>query len=249
MDELAFRYFPQKTFLHKTDIRFKLISMILLSLTCSYADVYGLFFIFSLSVTVAVSIKLPVITYLKSLKFFYIFLFFIILSRGFFASSPPFIKVYSISLSILGLKSGLIFSLRLIDIIFLSFIFISTSKVFEIISGLNGFFFFIPSKLKNIGLMTGLMIRFLPLIIAESEKIKYARSVRCVEKRGFSLFRIKSFIISLMLKIFYTAENVSAAMDARAFSENRKTDLPKPSFSDWIFLFISALIVSIEFLL
>jgi energy-coupling factor transporter transmembrane protein EcfT len=248
MSELGFQYYPEKTFFHKLDARFKFIIVTVLSITTSFAESYELLFILSLLGLLILFAKLPIIRALKDLKFFYIFLLFIIISRALFSYEKPHVDILFISLSISGIKSGFIFSLKLVVIIFFSFIMIATSKISEITSAIDWFFSFLPFKFKNISTMIGLMIRFFPLIISEAKTIDYARRARCIQSRKFSIFKIKSFIISLMFKIFYTADNISASMEARAYSEKRTKASFKLRFSDWFSLFISFFICSIIYI-
>jgi len=63
-----------KSILHKLDVRFKLFFLVLISFTVIKADITALFLISFVLIAVLVYIRFPIISSLKDLRYFFLFI-------------------------------------------------------------------------------------------------------------------------------------------------------------------------------
>jgi energy-coupling factor transporter transmembrane protein EcfT len=82
---------------------------------------------------------------------------------------------------------------------------------------------------KMAATMVGLVVRFLPRILLQGAEISDAQQARCVALRRNPLVRLKHFSVPLFRRVFLSADELVAAMQARCYSDNRT--LPELNFS------------------
>jgi energy-coupling factor transporter transmembrane protein EcfT len=96
--------------------------------------------------------------------------------------------------------------------------------------------------------MLSLLIRFVPVVIQQVRQTALAQRARAVECRKNPFYRAVKLVSPAMRRVFLTAENLTVAMEARCFSENR-TD-PKLAFGRADRILMAALtIIGLLFLL
>ncbi len=235
----AFTYIPGKTILHGLDVRFKLIFLVLISLTCLKASsialvCMGLFFYILLK-QINISIRLI----FKDLRFILFFLVFVFAAR---ALSTPGSEIIGWKMFVItreGICSGAIICLRLLMVILSGLLFVSTTKISEIKNAVQWFLNpvpFIPAK--RMAVMMSLLIRFIPVIFEQAKEIGDAQRARCVENRKNPVYRLKKLIIPMMRRIFDRADKLAVAMEARCYSENRTDPGLSVNRKDWLAFFI-----------
>ena len=69
--------------------------------------------------------------------------------------------------------------------------------------------------------MISLALRFLPLILSQADEVSHAVNARCGNLRKNPIRRMLNLSWPLLRKTFQTAENITMAMEARCYSEDR----------------------------
>ena len=96
--------------------------------------------------------------------------------------------------------------------------------------------------------MLGLVVRFLPVILFQAGEIADAQRARGIERRKNPLIRLMRFTIPLFRRVFLSADELTAAMQARCYSEHRT--LPDLVFTYWDGLAVGAgMLISLTALL
>ena len=233
----SFGYQSGDSLLHHIDVRFKIIFVVLFSLICLKLYFPGLAILTCLLLGLIFHARLSLISGLKELRYFLILLLFIFVARALSTDGPSFIDLRFISVSIEGIHNGILVCYRLFIIVILGFAFISTTRPSTIKAAVQWFLKpipFIPEK--KVALMMGLIVRFIPLIFHQTGEILEAQIARGVENRKNPVYRLTKLAFPLLRRTFERADDLVAAMEARAFTENRTDPELAAHKRDWISL-------------
>ena len=238
------QYVPTDSMIHKLDPRAKLFSLIFI-----------------------ISAVFPAKNFLQ-LSFWIIFL--VILARAskisfsdlIGASKPVFFLVaFTFAFNLIaayfagdfagGIYRAFFTSLRLIVLMIFAIMLPLTTAPLELADGLD----FLLRPLEKIGfpahecsMMIGMALRFIPLLMQETDKIMRAQVSRGARLDQGNLFqRIKSFfpvLIPLFIIIFRRADEIAVAMEARGYDGGEGRTRRKPlnwNFNDTLAVIISVL--------
>ncbi|WP_423363179.1 energy-coupling factor transporter transmembrane component T family protein [Mycoplasma sp. P36-A1] len=220
-------YVPAKSLVHRLNPLAKIIAMIIL--------LVGIFIIKDISVYVATTIliiilikisKLSVIEMIKRLKimaFMFVFLFIInsfVIRTGDLLFELSFFKLYTGAI-----YQTCLILFRLTLMVFVSSLLTMTTKPLDLTLGLEQMF----NPLKKIGfpahelaMMISIALRFIPLLVEETNKIMVAQTSRGVDFQSNKLSVKVKAIISLLIPLFTSsikrAEDLADAMEARGYS-------------------------------
>jgi len=240
MAELTtFRFHPGNSLLHKLDVRFKLLFLILISLISLGGGGTGLMILSGLVTMLVIHSRLPLKSSFAEFRLFLFFLLLILGARMLTVPGPALIEVQSIAITRPGLISGVLICWRMVIVAFLGFLFVFSTPSSEIKAAVEWFLSpaaFIPEK--RIAIMMGLIARFIPVILSQARENAEAQRARCVENRKNPLYRLRRIGIPLIRRTFEQADRLSIAMEARCFSENRTDPALSATRMDWIAFFI-----------
>ena len=239
----AFSFQPGTSLLHKLDVRFKLLFLILISLVSLGGGFTGLGVLTGLVAGLSIHSRLPLKSGFKEFRFFLIFLVLILVTRMLTTPGTALIEIKSIAITRPGLISGVLICWRLVIIALVGFLFVFTTPSSEIKAAVEWFLkpaAFIPGK--RIATMMGLIARFIPVILNQAKETAEAQRARCVEYRRNFLYRIVRLGIPLIRRTFEQADRLIVAMEARCYSENRTDPVLSATRVDWIGLVIILII-------
>ncbi len=244
-----FTYRYGNSFIHQLDIRFKFISLIIISLGIMNSDFKGLFLYTLILNGFMIHARLSFISLLKELRYFFIMLIFVWIARLLSTPGTPILKILffiDITITKEGFHEGLIICWRLLLITILGLLLSSTSRTSEIHAAVAWFLPFIPHK--RAAVMISLMIRFIPVILNQAKEISDVQRARGIECRKNPLYRLIKFSIPLLRRIFGQADNLVIAMEARCYSEERTEPAMISAKKDWaallaVIFFSSSIII------
>lgn len=244
MAELTtFCFQPGTSLIHKLDVRFKLLFLILTSLAGLGSGFTGLALLTALVTALIVHSRLPLKSGVRELRLFLILLLLILIARMFTTPGTALIEIKSIVATRSGLISGVLICWRLIVIALLGFLFIFTTPPSEIKAAVEWFLnpvAFVPGK--RIAVMMGLTARFIPVILSQARETAEAQRARCVESRKNPLYRLMRLGVPLIRRTFEQADRLILAMQARCYSENRTDPVLSATRADWIALSVIVII-------
>lgn len=206
--------------LHGIDVRFKLIFVFLLSASLIGADVFSAVVLGTVLVTIAIHSGFPLIQSWLIVPGLPLVIPAIIIIRGLTGTTD--IYLIGLPISWQGLEDGGLICLKLLEIITIGGLLTFSTKISEIKAGMAWVLKplpFLPAQ--HIAVMAGLMVRFIPVMIDHAEEISQAQQSRGISSRKNPLTRIHLFAGSFMRRMIIEAEDLTSAMAARAYSEQR----------------------------
>jgi energy-coupling factor transporter transmembrane protein EcfT len=242
MAELTiFNYRPGTSAVHTIDARFKIGCLVLISLSILNAHSLGLSVLSLSIVAVLISIRVSFGSFLKELRYFLIFLFFVFIARALFTAdvaNPPEVDLKIMAISRQGLYDGAIICWRLVIIVMVGLSFVATTRPSEIKVAVQWYLTpipFIPAK--RVAVMMSLMMRFVPVIFSQAKETLDAQRARGLENRKNPVYRLTQFIVPLIRRTFETADKLAVAMEARCYCDHRTDPELASTRKDWIALF------------
>jgi energy-coupling factor transporter transmembrane protein EcfT len=218
----SFGYFSGDSVLHRLDPRVKLLGIILLSLVCLNLYLIALGIATFLFLGLIFLSRLPLISGIRELRYFFILLLLVFIARVLSTDGPSMLDLKFISVSRQGLHDGLLICWRLLLIVLLGFSLITTTRPPEIKAAVQWYLKpvpFIPER--KVAMMMGLILRFVPVIFNQAAETAEAQRARCVQNRKNPIYRLTKLGFPLMRRTFERADDLVAAIEARGFTENR----------------------------
>ena len=235
----SFSFHPGTSLLHKLDVRFKILFLILISLISLGRGFTGLCILTGLLAALIIHSHIPLKSGFKEFRFFIILLLLILVARMLTTPGTALFEIKSIAITRPGLMSGIRICWRLVVIALLGFLFVFTTRSSEIKAAVEWFlkpFKFIPAK--HIATMMGLIVRFIPVILNQAKETAEAQRARCLENRKNPFYRLIRLGVPLIRRTFEQADRLIVAMEARCYSENRTDAILSATRTDWIALLI-----------
>jgi energy-coupling factor transporter transmembrane protein EcfT len=240
MAELSvFNFRPGSSILHGLDVRFKLLFLVLISLTSLKAYPGALSVLTLMLVAALWHARLSLTSILKACRYVFVFLVFIFLARALSAPGSAVMEFKVVSMTREGLYDGAVVCWRLIIVVLTGLAFISTTRSSEIKSAVEWLlnpFPFVPSK--RIATMMSLVVRFIPVVFDQARETADAQRARAVNNRKNPAYRLKKLATPLMRRTFERADKLAIAMEARCYSENRTDPGLCARSRDWAALFV-----------
>ena len=237
-----FHYRTGRGVLHRFHTGFKLLSMILLSISIFRGEVIELTTL-SLFISAVFMIEyyqshiLSPAKLFEKIKGFLFFLILIVFTRGLTVQGIPikYLPIFSIE----GLYSGVIYSWKLLLMIILGQVFTSTTDPVNI----HGAIYRIlqPLPLINAGnaaTMISLTITFIPLIFDQYIEVRNAYESRLGNRSANPVKKISSLTLPLLQSTLMRADEVTLAMESRCYSDSPTLPAMKITRTDIIGLFI-----------
>jgi len=228
---------------HSLDARFKLLLLVIIGASGLKASPAGLLLLFVLVLPGLIHTGIRLRDLFKELRFFLCFLLIVVAIRSVSADGTGLIEIYDISLSAGGLKEGLLVCLRLLLIALSGLLFVATTSMLEIKAAiewiLKPFPFVSGSRIST---MTGLMMRFIPVVLEQAKETSDAQKARCIENRKNPLYRMIKFAVPLLGRTFDNAGRIAIAMEARCYSDIRRGYKLSSKINDWMVLFMVILV-------
>lgn len=232
------KYVHKNTPIHNLDPRIKVFGMILIMVAAllgygTFISTFifqGLMLIFILTLVFVSKIKLSAV--FKSLKLIWLTLIFILIINIFVPHgnySYELVRNGGFVIYLESIFQSIKIFIRIFTMILMTLILTSTTKSLDIAFAFE--WFLSPLKLikfpvSNLALVMSLALRFIPLILEETQRIKKAQESRGVEFEKGNIFkRIKVFssiLVPLMVSSYETSIQMADAMEVRGFVSNQK---------------------------
>jgi len=235
-----FGYRAAPSVVHRLDARLKLAAMAVLSLlTLNAAPAALALAALAVSGTL-VLMRFPIFRFFLEFRWFIFILACLCLIRGVVTPGETLLTGTIVPLSAEGLRSGALFSGRLILIVWIGLILSTTTPANRLRAAMEWYlapFPFLPRR--KIGLLVGLLMRFIPLILNQSRAIGEAQRARGVENRKNPAYRVAVFSMTLMRVTFSSADHLAMAMEARCYTGQKSASAWKFQMRDlWAFLML-----------
>lgn len=220
------QYYQGDSVVHRLDPRVKLIATIvyIVSLFIYTNDVvvYGLAFLF-LAICIFLS-KVPLSFILRGLKAIVFLLLFTSCFNLFLTPGEPIFTIWKLSITKEGIQNAVFIAIRLMFLIVGSSLMTLTTTPNQLTDGLEKLMkplqkLHVP--VHEIAMMMSIALRFIPILLEETDKIMKAQMARGADfESGNLLKKIKAMIpllVPLFISAFRRANDLAMAMEARCY--------------------------------
>lgn len=231
------QYYVADSVIHKLDPRVKLFSTILyiIAVFCFKGWIGFGFITFFLFSVIALS-KVPLRYIVKGLKAIFILLLFTAMFNVFFTKGEMEFWHYGmIHISDQGIKNAVLMMIRLVYLILGTSLMTLTTTPNQLTDGLEKALSPLNSihiPVHAVAMMMSIALRFIPILIEETDKIMKAQMARGADfENGNVIKRAKSMIpvlIPLFISAFRRADDLAMAMEARCYNGGEGRTKMKP---------------------
>ena len=230
------QYYPAVSVIHSLDPRTKLLGTLLYIIAIFIADnPVAIIFMTILLALVIIASKVPFSFMVRGLKGIVILLFIAAFFNLFFTPGKTLVAFWVLKITDEGLKNAILMSLRMIYLIIGTSVMTLTTTLNQLTDGLEsglGFLNYIKVPVHEIAMMMSIALRFIPILIEETDKIMKAQMARgAVFDTGNIVQKAKSMIpilVPLFVSAFRRANDLAMAMEARCYHGGKDRTRMKP---------------------
>lgn len=246
------QFYPANSAIHRLDPRTKLIASFLFIVDLFLVDsLWGFAFCtFMLAWCVAIS-KVPVSFIFRGMKPVLFILIFTVALNLFMVNGRVLFQWGILRITAEGIYTALFMGIRLVLLVVGSTVLTLTTKPIELTDGLEKLMkpltaLHLPSH--EIAMMMSIALRFIPVLLEETDKIMKAQQARGADFESGNLIRRAKALIPVLVPLFVSAlriaQDLAMAMEARCYSGGKgRTRLHEIRFKrgDALFFTLSAL--------
>ncbi len=218
----VFTYKPGNSILHTVDVRCKIISMCVLSMSVMKSDFSSLGIISIVISAMVIDTGIEPAAIIRDLKYFFILLVFVLAARALTTKGTPLVITFNIPITKQGIILGALICCRFIVVMLLGILFTGTTKPSSVKGAVQWFLSPIPMiPEKRVSTMISLFLRFMPFLIGQAKTIANTQKARCSDLQTNPVKKIFRLSVPILKKTFQSADRLATAMEARCYSENR----------------------------
>lgn len=240
-----FHYIHKDTVLHAMDGRLKLLCLLLLSLSASFATEFHHYAVPLLVLGFALLVaRLPITALLRDMKFFGLIILIVMLVNAFNTPGDPISNFPIANITAQGVATGLRFAGRLIIILLASTVITGTTSLMTFKDVIEWYLRPIPFvPAARIATMINLTFALIPVIFDNYAEMMSAQNSRCVALRKNPIRRMRFLAFPLLSQTLRKADEIVYAMESRCYSEVRTRAIFRYNHIDWFILAICASIL------
>lgn len=230
------QYYPSNSVLHRLDPRVKLfwtliyvISLFLGQHILIYA-VAGVFLLVCIKIS-----KVPVKFILRGLKAVFMLLLFSVIFNIFLTDGEVLVRIWKIKITKEGIYIASAMAVRLVFLIMGSSLMTLTTTPNDLTDGLEkslGFLKIIRIPVHEISMMMSIALRFIPILIEETDKIMKAQQARGADFETGGLVKKAKAMVPLLVPLFISAirraYDLATAMEAKCYRGGNGRTKMKP---------------------
>lgn len=219
------QYYPAESVIHKLDSRVKLFGTLvfLVSLFITNNFIGYLFAVAFLFAAIRLS-KVPFSYIVKGMKTIIVLLLFSVVLNLFLTQGEPLVTFWWFTITKEGVYTAGFMAIRLSFLIVGSSIMTLTTTPNNLTDGLEkglGFLKVIKVPVHEIAMMMSIALRFIPILMEETDKIMKAQMARGADfESGNLIKRVKALVpllVPLFVSAFRRAGDLAMAMEARCY--------------------------------
>ena len=219
------QYYPVSSPIHRLDPRVKLMGTLVYIVAIFLADSfwgYSLAVLF-LGVIIGLS-KVPVKHILKGLKAIFIIVIFTVVFNLFFTPGEELVHFWIITITKEGLRQAAFMTIRLICLVMGASLMTFTTTPTALTDGIEkglGFLKVFHVPVHEVAMMMSIALRFIPILMEETDKIMKAQSARGADFDTGGLVKKAKAMVPLLVPLFVSAfrraGDLAQAMEARCY--------------------------------
>ncbi|MBE5844941.1 MAG: energy-coupling factor transporter transmembrane protein EcfT [Butyrivibrio sp.] len=230
------QYYQTESVLHRLDPRVKIVGTLLFLVSLFIVDNFIGYILAGLFLLIAIKLsRVPLKFIFKGMKAIYLLLLITMLFNLFLTPGTPIFTFWKLKITIEGVKIAAMMGVRLVFLITGSSLMTLTTTPNQLTDGLEK----LMNPLKKvhvpvheISMMMSIALRFIPILLEETDKIMKAQMARGADFESGSLInRAKSLIpllVPLFISAFRRANDLAMAMEARCYRGGEGRTKMKP---------------------
>ena len=219
------QYYPANSVIHRLDPRVKLLATIVFIVSLfTFSSVSSYIVATVFLVTVIRMSKVPFRFIVKGLKAIFILMLITVMFNLFLTPGEPLVKIWKLTITREGLRTALFMAVRLVYLVIGSSVMTLTTTPNNLTDGMEkglGFLRKIHVPVHEIAMMMSIALRFIPILMEETDKIMKAQMARGADfESGNLIQRAKNLIpilVPLFISAFRRANDLAMAMEARGY--------------------------------
>ena len=230
------QYYRTESVIHKLDPRVKLVATFMFIVSLFISNNFIGYIIAALFLIMAIYLsKVPPKFIFKGMKIIFFLLFITMLFNLFLTPGKELISVWKFTITYEGLKMAVMMAIRLIFLITGSSLMTLTTTPNHLTDGMERLLrplkiFKVP--VHEISMMMSIALRFIPILMEETDKIMKAQMARGADfESGSVIKRAKSLVpllVPLFISAFRRANDLAMAMEARCYRGGEGRTKMKP---------------------
>jgi energy-coupling factor transporter transmembrane protein EcfT len=230
-----FNYRSGNSTLHQFDVRFKIVALLIISITSLHLGALSLAILSLPVILLMVDSGLTFGSFFREIRFFVALWLIILLAQTLSSEGAHVYRFYILPFSLQGFFKGVLICWRLLLILSVGLLFIMTTRTSEIRAAVQWFLNPVPFVSgKRLATMLSLLMRFIPMIVNQAKETSDAQKARCVENRKNPVYRLLKFGFPLLRGAFENADRLIIAMEARCYNDRRTDPDLSSSSRDWL---------------
>ena len=219
------QYYPGESIIHKLDPRVKLLGTIIFIISLfAFGSIggYVIATIFLFSVIRLSGVPLKFMT--KGLKAIFILMLITVMFNLFLTPGEALVHIWKLTITKEGLRTALHMAVRLIYLVMGSSVMTLTTTPNDLTDGMEKGLRFLKKvhvPVHEIAMMMSIALRFIPILMEETDKIMKAQQARGADfESGNLIQKAKSLIpilVPLFISAFRRANDLAMAMEARGY--------------------------------
>ncbi len=219
------QYYPANSIVHRLDPRVKLMATVIFVISVfSIKNIFGYILATAVLFGAIKLSKVPLKYIFKGLKAILIILMFTVILNIFLTPGTEIFRFKFIKITQEGVLLAVQMAIRLVYLILGSSLMTLTTTPNHLTDGLEKAL--APLKkikvpVHEISMMMSIALRFIPILLEETDKIMKAQQARCADFESGSLFQRAKNLIPIMVPLFISAfrraNDLAMAMEARCY--------------------------------
>ena len=230
------QYYPVDSVIHRLDPRVKLFGTMLFLVSLFLADNIIAYGVATVALVVVIKLtRVPFKYMVRGLKAVMILLLISVSFNLFLTDGEPIFQIWFLKITKEGIRLAGFMALRLIYLVLGSSVMTLTTTPNELTDGLEkslGFLNKIGVPVHEISMMMSIALRFIPILIEETDKIMKAQMARGADfETGNLIQKAKSMVpllVPLFISAFRRATDLAMAMEARCYRGGEGRTKMKP---------------------
>ena len=230
------QYYQSDSLIHKLDPRTKIIITMIFLISLFLIDSIAAYIIPFLFLFIEIKTsKVPFKFIIKGMKAIIMLLTITVLFNIFLTPGDPIFTIWKINITMEGIIIAIQMAIRLVFLIIGSSLMTLTTTPTQLTDGLEKLLRplnYIKVPVAEIAMMMSIALRFIPILLEETDKIIKAQLARGADFESKSIIKkVKSYVpilVPLFISAFRRANDLALAMEARCYRVGAKRTKMKP---------------------
>ena len=230
------QYYPTESVIHRLDPRVKLVATIVFIVSLFVFDTFSGYAVATIFLGIVIKLsKVPFKFMIKGLKSIILLLMITVIFNLFLTSGEVLIQIWKLTITKEGLRIAVFMAIRLIYLIIGSSVMTLTTTPNHLTDGMEKLLKplnKIRVPVHEIAMMMSIALRFIPILLEETDKIMKAQMARGADfESGNIIKKAKSLVpllVPLFISAFRRANDLAMAMEARCYRGGEGRTKMKP---------------------